>query len=105
MYTGRFGVGIHSRPVTNNRVGHNPVQGFNTSFLKIILLYINVIDVNVLGQALIHLTSILKNHDTDSYTRAGAVWTLGTIGRHSREHARHINDCGAMTAMMDVRLI
>lgn len=55
-------------------------------------------------KVLIHLTSILKNHNTDQYIKAGTVWTLGMIGQHSYEHARYINDCGAITAIMNVRL-
>lgn len=53
-------------------------------------------------KVLTHLTDILKN-DLDMCLKAAVIWTLGMIGQHSSEHARHICAGDAMTTMMDVR--
>lgn len=49
-----------------------------------------------------HLTAILRS-DTDKLTKAGTVWTLGMIGRHSAEHARSICSSDALTNIINVR--
>lgn len=99
----RTRAGLHRSYVTNTRIGRNSFQGdfnaiFNRTSSKVDVIYITI-DI---FKALKHLTDILTS-DTDMYLKTAVIWTLGMIGQHSTEHARHICAGDAMIAMMDVR--